>query len=140
MIKKRNISKIILVLLATLLILASISKVFADSFDDGDAKTYTPQEFTKNPDGIASGGEIKTSGTAVENVKTVGGKVVGIIQVVGTIVAVGMLIVIGIKYMMGSAEEKAEYKKTLFPYFIGAILIFAAVNLADMVYTWASTI
>ncbi len=42
--------------------------------------------------------------------------------------------------MMGSAEERAEYKKTLFPYFIGAILIFAATSLAQMVYTWASKI
>ena len=50
-----------------------------------------------------------------------------------------MLIVLGIKYMMGSAEERAEYKKTLFPYFIGAVLIFAAVNLAQVIYSWVST-
>ena len=36
--------------------------------------------------------------------------------------------------------QKAEYTKTLFPYFIGAVLIFAASNLADMIYSWASTI
>ncbi len=78
---------------------------------------------------------INTSNT--ENVTNIGNRILGIIRVVGTIVSVGMLIVLGIKYMMGSAEEKAEYKKTLFPYFIGAILIFAATNLADMVYSWA---
>ena len=66
-----------------------------------------------------------------------GGRILGIIRVVGTIIAVGMIIVLGIKYMMGSAEERAEYKKTLFPYFIGAVLIFAASNLADMIYVWA---
>ena len=42
--------------------------------------------------------------------------------------------VIGIKYMMGSAEEKAEYKKTMIPYLIGAVLLFAAVNLATYIY------
>ena len=72
-----------------------------------------------------------------ENVAKIGSSVLGIIRVVGTIVAVGMIIILGIKYMMGSAEERAEYKKTLFPYFIGAIMIFAATNLADMVYSWA---
>ena len=74
------------------------------------------------------------------NIEGVGFRITGIIRVVGTIIAVAMLIVLGIKYMMGSAEERAEYKKTLFPYFIGAILIFAAVNLADMIYTWAAGI
>ena len=48
--------------------------------------------------------------------------------------AVGILMVLGIKYMMGSAEEKAEYKKTMIPYLIGAVLLFAAVNLATYIY------
>ena len=74
------------------------------------------------------------------NITNVGNRILGIVRVVGSIAAVGMLIVLGIKYMMGSAEERAEYKKTLFPYFIGAVLIFAAVNLADMIYSWASGI
>jgi len=81
---------------------------------------------------------IDTSNTG--SVQDIGNRILGIIRVVGTIVAVGMIIVLGIKYMMGSAEERAEYKKTLFPYFIGAVLIFAATNLADMIYSWASTI
>ncbi len=89
----------------------------------------------KKPSEIVS---INTENT--ESVTNIGNRILGIIRVVGTIVAVGMLIVLGIKYMMGSAEERAEYKKTLFPYFIGAVLIFAATNLADVVYSWASTI
>ena len=77
------------------------------------------------------------AGTQVQGI---GEQIIGIIQVVGSLVAVGVIVVLGIKYMMGSAEERAEYKKTLFPYFIGAILIFAATDLADMIYSWASTI
>ena len=46
-----------------------------------------------------------------------------IIRIVGTILSVGVLMVLGIKYMMGSAQEKAEYKKTFVPYIIGAILV-----------------
>lgn len=83
-------------------------------------------------------GKIDTSNT--NSVQSIGGRIIGIVQVVGNIVAIAMLIVLGIKYMMGSAEERAEYKKTLFPYFIGAILIFAASNLAQMVYSWAITV
>ena len=138
MVKKKNIWKIALVFFTLLLVLTNISVVFA-TWTDGDDKTYTPKEFTKNPDG-SEGGEIETRGTGVTNVKSVGGKIVGIIQVVGTIISVAMIIVLGIKYMMGSAEEKAAYKSTLLPYFIGAVLIFAASNLSQIIYSWTSKI
>ncbi len=110
--------KVLSIILTILLITSVFSTIcFAD---------YTPDQFK---------GQINQSDAG--SVKNVGGRIVGIIQVVGTMVAVGMLIVLGIKYMMGSAEERAEYKKTLFPYLIGAVLIFAASNLAQMIYSWA---
>ena len=62
----------------------------------------------------------------------------GIIQVVGVVIAVLVLMVLGVKYMMGSAEEKAEYKKTMIPYIVGAILIFAAATIANAIYNFAS--
>ena len=70
-------------------------------------------------------------GSQIENV---GSSVVGILQTVGIVLSVVILIVLGIKYMMGSAEEKAEYKKTMMPYIIGAALIFAASALAQVVF------
>ena len=79
---------------------------------------------------------IKTDGA--DDLKTQGGKIVGIIQVVGTMIAVGMLTVLGIKYALGSAEEKAEYKKTMVPYLIGSVLIFAVSNITQVIYEWAS--
>ena len=62
----------------------------------------------------------------------------GILQTVGVVAAVVILMVLGIKYMMGSAEEKAEYKKTMIPYIVGAILIFGASTIANMVYNFAN--
>ena len=35
--------------------------------------------------------------------------------------------------MMGSASEKAEYKKTMIPYLVGAILIFGASAITKVV-------
>ena len=70
-------------------------------------------------------------GSQIENV---GSSVVGILQTVGIVLSVVILIVLGIKYMMGGAEEKAEYKKTMMPYIIGAALIFAASALAQVVF------
>ena len=81
-----------------------------------------------------------TTGAGTQSVTTLGQQILGIVQTVGSIAAVIVLVVLGIKYMMGSAEEKAEYKKTLIPYIIGAVLIFAASNVAGFIYDWAITI
>ena len=64
---------------------------------------------------------------------TVAGNIVNIITWVGIIVAIIVLLVLGIKYMMGSAAEKAEYKKTMIPYLVGAVLIFGASAIAQAV-------
>lgn len=48
---------------------------------------------------------------------------------IGTITSVLALIIIGIKYMVGSVEEKAEYKKTMKPYLIGAVMVFSITNI-----------
>ena len=60
--------------------------------------------------------------------------VVGILSVGGSIIAVATLIIIGIRYMTGSVEEKAEYRKTLKPYLIGAFMVFAITNLLSILY------
>ena len=69
-----------------------------------------------------------------------GQTIIGILQIVGSILCVIILMIIGIKYIMGSAEEKAEYKKTMIPYVIGAVLLFAAPFIAGLVYNFASGI
>lgn len=72
-----------------------------------------------------------------DDFNSVGETIIGALKGIGTIVAVAILIVIGIKYMMGSAEEKAEYKKVMIPYLIGAVLIFAAPYIAGAIYTFS---
>ena len=69
-----------------------------------------------------------------------GQDIIAIVSTVGSIISVIVLVVLGIKYMMGSAEEKAEYKKTLLPYIIGAALVFAASTIASVVFNFASSI
>ena len=67
-----------------------------------------------------------------------GATIVTIMQTVGIVVAVVVLLVLGIKYMMGSAEEKAEYKKPMIPYLVGAVLIFASTTIVNVVYNIAN--
>ena len=63
--------------------------------------------------------------------------IIKVITTVGSICSVVVLIMLGIKYMMGSVEEKAEYKKTLLPYVIGASIVFAASSLVSIIYNIA---
>ena len=79
--------------------------------------------------------------TNTENaVYSIMGSVIRIIRVVGTGIAIIMLIVIGIKYMVASPEGRAEYKKTMPPYVIGAIILFAASNLVSIIQAFANGI
>ncbi len=79
-------------------------------------------------------------GTDTSAFDNIGKRIIGGIQAIGSIASVAILVVLGLKYMMGSTEEKAEYKKTMIPYIVGAILIFAASNIASMVFKFASSI
>lgn len=92
--------------------------------------------FATEPKEIVSDGNTQGS----SEITTVGKAVVGILQTVGIILSVIVLIILGIKYMMGSAEEKADYKKSMIPYLVGAILIFAASALAQVVYQFVTGI
>lgn len=63
--------------------------------------------------------------------------VLGVINIVGIIASVVVLMIMGIKYMLGSIEEKAEYKKSMTSYVIGAILLFAVPTIANILYNIA---
>lgn len=115
-----KLSKLLSIIAITMLLLATASN-FVYAIDPGAIS-------------------INYSGSGVTDVQSFGGKVIGVIQAVGSVVAVAILVVLGIKYMMGSTEEKAEYKKTLIPYVIGAVLIFAASQVAGIVYNMAQGI
>ena len=82
--------------------------------------------------------KLKPSYQGTGDIQTVGQKIMGIINTVGVVIAVVILMILGIKYMMGSAEEKAEYKKTMIPYIIGAVLIFGATTIANAVFNFAN--
>ena len=79
-------------------------------------------------------------GEGTEGLTTVGQRIISIISTVAIVISVIVLLIIGIKYMMGSASEKAEYKKTMIPYLVGAVIIFGAGAIAQVVVNMATTI
>ena len=84
-------------------------------------------------DYIGSGGNSKKIEKKAE-------KALGVIRVIGIVLSVVMLMMIGIKYMLGSAEQKADYKKTLIPYIIGALIIFTGSILPQIIYQFVQNI
>ena len=108
---KKNIIKKALVMLAIITIIVISS---------GNINAITPDQITG-------------SETEIEELKFID-NVTDLVRTVGSFIAVGALMVIGIRYMMGSTEERASYKKSMMPYIIGAVLLFAAVNITTIIY------
>lgn len=121
--KNTKLNKVLITVLCFAMVVTMSATVLATTTDIGGI-TINPQTKTEGADSAAK----------------IGNQILGIIQVVGIILSVGCLMILGIKYMMGSAEEKAEYKKTMIPYLVGAVLIFAATTLVNVVYNMANAL
>lgn len=91
----------------------------------------TTNATTINPDGYKPS-EIKAE--EVADMYSYIGVIAGAIQIFGTIISIVSLLIIGIRYVASSIDEKAELKERLFPYLIGAVLLFGASNLVNIVY------
>ena len=119
----------ILVFIATILLVFSLGAnvALAASGSSGSESLIKPDD-------------IKPEAPTGNEIQSVGGRILGVLQTVGVVLAVIILVVLGIKYMMGSAEEKAEYKKTMIPYLVGAVFIFAAPILANIVYNFVQSL
>ena len=75
---------------------------------------------------------------AATNVTNIAGQVLNIVQIVGVAVATIMLTILGIRYVSLSPNEKAEYKKGLTIYVIGAVLLFGASMLIGVIRNFIS--
>ena len=104
--------KVMSILMAVAVLFVMYGGVFAYS-------TITPSYTVSTDDKMASG--IRT--------------IIGTMQWVGYAIAVGMLVYIGIKYVMASANEKADLKQALIKYVIGAIIIVFATTIATWVFS-----
>ena len=122
--KLAKIQKAFIVVLFVMVILNTFT-MFVFAGGDGEATTITdPKTLTGSTDADVTG------------ITTIGNQLITIVSTVGSVASVIVLIILGLKYMMGSAEEKAEYKKTLLPYVIGAGLVFAASAIAGIVFSF----
>lgn len=108
----KNLIKTTIVMFSFFLIYTS--NVYADQIVNAD---------DYKPPAIVNGGKVAEIGNVI----------IGGIQLIGSIVSVIALIMLGIKYMVGSVEEKAEYKEAMMPYIIGAVMLFTITNLLGII-------
>ncbi len=73
-------------------------------------------------------------GDADDQIETIGSKIFTAISNVGIVASVVVVAILGVKYMLGSVDERAEYKKSMMPYLIGAFLVFGASIIGKAVY------
>ena len=105
---KKLINRILLVFICCMLLFSLANHVYGQGTIDPNSLTKPTIDLNKEK-------------AAVNKVAPI----IGVVTTIGIIVSVVTLIVLGIKYMVGSLEERAEYKKTMIPYLIGAFFVFS---------------
>ncbi len=118
---KKTVKIISTILIALFVVCAVANVVLADDVD--------PSKFT------GSQGNMNT-----DNINKVGNQVIYLIRLIGTMISVGVLVILGVKYMTASPEGKADFKSTMIPYLVGAVLVFAATWVASAIYGFATGI
>ncbi len=119
----RKVIKVISILLMILMVVMTLStSVFADSWDSFDTTMF---------DGKGDKSGAKDSATNII------GAIINIVQVIGMGVAIIMLIVMAIKYISAAPSEKAEIKKGVTIYVVGAIVLFAASGILGIIKNFA---
>lgn len=83
---------------------------------------------------VQSQGGIQSDSESTEGLVTMAGRVVSLIRTIAVIGGVVIIVFLGVKFMMGSVEEKAEYKKSFMPLIIGIVVVMAASQIATMLF------
>lgn len=86
------------------------------------------------------GGLTPDTSLAQTNFQTPLQKILGMVQFVGYAFAIGMLLYLGIKYMMASANEKADLKKGSINYVIGAVILFGAATIVGWINSFGANL
>lgn len=79
-----------------------------------------------------------TTGTTATKFNTILNTILGLAQIIGVAVAIIMLIVLAIKYISSAPGDKAEIKKHAVIYIVGAIVLFGASGLLQIIKNFAN--
>ena len=120
---KNKIFNIITIILLTMFIVGTVGVTVSNVYA-ADGSIIKPGEIN------AIYGESAANKDALD----IAGRVMGLIRNIAVIGGVLLLMILGIKYMMGSVEEKADYKKSLVPLVVGIIVVMASTQIMTMIF------
>ncbi len=66
--------------------------------------------------------------------------IIGVTEVIALGIASIMLIVVAIKYMVSSPNDRAEIKKHAIVYVVGAVIIFGATGIVEIIKNFATEV
>ena len=92
--------------------------------DSSSSTTFNPGDY--KPDEV--------SNIEAKSVFTKTGVILGAVRNISAVASVIVLMMIGFKYIIGSAEEKANYKQTMVPYIIGCVLAVSGIAIVYFIY------
>ena len=135
----KKIMKISTKVFLILILFVMVFYTFNNSFVYAADTDFNPGDWDPGLKYNESGSKIIRSLEGESKLKEIANKIITPIGVIGSLVSGLAIIIIGIKYMLGSVEEKAEYKKSLGPYFIGAVFVFGITTVVSVIYNIASS-
>ena len=68
------------------------------------------------------------------------GTAISIARIVGVVIAIVILTVIGCRYMIAAPGDRADIKKHAIPFVIGAVVLFGATGILDIIVNVAESI
>lgn len=83
--------------------------------------------------------KIDGPGKDVQATKKIVTSIINIVKIVATGVAIIMLTVLAIKYMSAAPGDKADIKKHAVVYVVGAVVLFGAAGILQIIEAFAST-
>ncbi len=123
-----KVMKMLAILIMAAMVVTCVSTaVYATDGSAPNTDTYNVNQFA---------GKGADSGTtnAAQNII---GAIISVIQIIGTGVAIIMLVVLAIKYISAAPGDKAEIKKHAVVYVVGAVVLFAATGILQIVKSFA---
>lgn len=121
---KAKALKIVTTIVMMMFVLATFSQIVLASTSGAD---------------IAGGITADTDAIDAQPLQEMAGKILGLIQIASAVAAVILIAVFGFKFIMGSANEKADYQKSFIPLIVGVVVVFAATSIANLLFsTFAS--
>ena len=114
-------------IMAAMVVTCVSTAVYAASGQEDISTTYDVNQFSTHGD----------SSGASNATRNIIGALISVIQIVGTGVAIIMLVVLAIKYISAAPGDKAEIKKHAVVYVVGAVVLFAATGILQIVKSFA---